>query len=124
MMKTWILFLLTISSITILIDLFSLLAFLFYDPEKVPAIFKDVNADHQRMFDHIKAQDSLQWIAVLPPHIADTPSSPYTVKHEASPGRVISKRDLGAFLVESLSNPEHYQKRCGLATNVQPTSGQ
>ncbi|KAK7586101.1 hypothetical protein V9T40_003977 [Parthenolecanium corni] len=97
-------------------------AFLFYDPEKVPAMFKDLNADHQRMFDYLKEQGTLKWIAVLPPHIADTPSSPYTVKHDVSPGRVISKRDLGAFLVESLNNPEHYQQVCGLATNVQATS--
>lgn len=103
-----------------LIILFS--AFLFYDPEKVPAMFQDLNADHQRMFDHLKEQGTLKWIAVLPPHIADTPASPYTVKYGASPGRVISKRDLGAFLVESLNNPEHYQKVCGLATNVQATS--
>ena len=46
-------------------------AFLFYEPEKVPAIFKDLNADHQRMFDAVKAS-GLKWIAVLPPHITGT----------------------------------------------------
>ncbi len=97
-------------------------AFLFYDPEKVPAMFKDLNADHQRMFDQLKKEDTLKWIAVLPPHIADTPSGPYTVKHDSSPGRAISKRDLGTFLVESLNNPEHYQQVCGLATTVQSSS--
>lgn len=44
-------------------------AFLFYQPEKVPAIFNNINADHQRMFDAIK-ESGLKWIAVLPPHIA------------------------------------------------------
>lgn len=93
-------------------------AFLFYDPEKVPAMFKGLNADHQRMLDILKKEDSLKWIAVLPPHIADTPSGKYTVTHGSSPGRAISKRDLGAFLVECLENPEHYNKLCGLATVV------
>ncbi|XP_076659584.1 flavin reductase (NADPH) [Halictus rubicundus] len=90
-------------------------AFLFYKPEAVPAIFKDLNADHQRMFDLLKASE-LKWIAVLPPHIADAPSSKYVVKYDESPGRAISKHDLGAFLVESLQQPEHYQKVCGIAT--------
>ncbi|XP_076283119.1 flavin reductase (NADPH) [Lasioglossum baleicum] len=90
-------------------------AFLFYKPEAVPAIFKDLNADHQRMFDLLKASE-LKWIAVLPPHIADAPSSKYVIKYDESPGRAISKHDLGAFLVESLQQPEHYQKVCGIAT--------
>lgn len=90
-------------------------AFLFFKPEAVPVIFKDLNADHQRMFDIVK-ESGLKWIAILPPHIADIPSSKYTVKHDESPGRVISKHDLGAFLVESLVRTQHYQKVCGIAT--------
>ncbi|XP_054011611.1 flavin reductase (NADPH) [Hylaeus anthracinus] len=90
-------------------------AFLFYKPEAVPAIFKDLNADHQRMFDLLK-ESGLKWIAVLPPHIADAPSSKYVIKHDESPGRAISKHDLGAFLIESLQQSEHYQKICGIAT--------
>ncbi|XP_053985206.1 flavin reductase (NADPH) [Hylaeus volcanicus] len=90
-------------------------AFLFYKPEAVPAIFKDLNADHQRMFDLLK-ESGLKWIAVLPPHIADAPSSKYVIKHDESPGRAISKHDLGAFLIESLQQSEHYQKVCGIAT--------
>lgn len=43
-------------------------AFLFYQPEKVPAVFRDINSDHQRMFDAIKISE-LKWIAVNPPHI-------------------------------------------------------
>lgn len=91
-------------------------AFLFYKPDAVPAIFKDLNADHQRMFDMIKTS-GLKWVAILPPHIADTPKSKYTVKFDSSPGRAISKHDLGAFLVKCLSNPEYYQKVCGIATS-------
>lgn len=89
-------------------------AFLFYKPEAVPAIFKDLNADHQRMLDILK-ESQLKWVAVLPPHIADKPNTKYVVKHDESPGRAISKHDLGAFLVESLQQPEHYQKVCGIA---------
>lgn len=44
-------------------------AFLFYEPEKVPKMFVDVNADHQRMYDALKAS-SLKYVAVFPPHIA------------------------------------------------------
>lgn len=90
-------------------------AFLFYKPEAVPSIFKDLNADHQRMFDVLK-ESELKWIAILPPHIADAPSSKYVIKHDESPGRAISKHDLGTFLVESLQQPQHYQKVCGIAT--------
>ncbi|KAL6444848.1 hypothetical protein ACFW04_002110 [Cataglyphis niger] len=89
-------------------------AFLFYKPEAVPVIFKDLNADHQRMFDMIKTS-GLKWIAILPPHIADTPKSKYTVTFDSSPGRAISKHDLGTFLIECLMKPEYYQKVCGIA---------
>lgn len=44
-------------------------AFLFYDVDKVPPRFKDLNSDHQRMFDILKGSD-LNYIACLPPHIA------------------------------------------------------
>ncbi|XP_012256936.2 flavin reductase (NADPH) [Athalia rosae] len=91
-------------------------AFLFYPPEKVPAIFKHLNADHERQFE-ITKQSGLKWIAVLPPHIADSPSSKYVTKYDESAGRAISKYDLGAFLVESLSQPEHYQKVIGIANS-------
>ncbi|XP_015601748.1 flavin reductase (NADPH) [Cephus cinctus] len=93
-------------------------AFLFYKPEAVPPIFKDLNADHQRMLDVIK-ESGLKWVAVLPPHIADSPSSKYVIKHDESPGRAISKHDLGAFLVESLEQPDNYQKLCGIASAPQ-----
>ncbi|KAJ8925262.1 hypothetical protein NQ315_009090 [Exocentrus adspersus] len=90
-------------------------AFLFYEPEKVPPMFKDINADHQRQFDILKAS-GLKFIAVLPPHIADQPGSDYQIEYDAAPGRVISKHDLGKFLIDSLTQPEHYGKICGICT--------
>ncbi|XP_043271844.1 flavin reductase (NADPH) [Venturia canescens] len=90
-------------------------AFLFYKPNDVPAIFRDINADHQRMFDAVK-ESELQWIAVLPPHIADSPSAGYQIEHDKSPGRMISKHDLGAFLIDALQKPEHYRKVCGITS--------
>ncbi|XP_012139181.1 flavin reductase (NADPH) isoform X2 [Megachile rotundata] len=89
--------------------------FLFYKPEAVPSIFQDITKDHQRMFDVLK-ESQLKWIAVLPPHISDAKGgSKYLVTIDESPGRAISKHDLGAFLVESLQQPEYYQKVCGIA---------
>ncbi|XP_012272128.1 flavin reductase (NADPH) isoform X2 [Orussus abietinus] len=93
-------------------------AFLFYEPNAVPVIFKDLNADHRRMLDIIKNSE-LKWIAVLPPHIADSPQTQYIVKYDESPGRVVSKHDLGAFLVDSLVQPEHYGKVCGITSHTQ-----
>lgn len=44
-------------------------AFLFWDDDKVPPRFNDLNADHKRMFDAVK-DSGLKYIACLPPHIA------------------------------------------------------
>ncbi|XP_063697257.1 flavin reductase (NADPH) [Culicoides brevitarsis] len=90
-------------------------AFLFYEPEKVPKIFTELNADHQREFDAVKASD-LDYRCVLPPHIADEPSAEFEVMHDKSPGRSISKLDLGKFLVDCLEQEEHSRKTIGLAT--------
>lgn len=46
---------------------------------------------------------------------SEAPRSKYTVTFDSSPGQVISKYDLGAFLVECLENPDYYQKVCGMA---------
>uniref|UniRef100_A0A1B6JSL3 NAD(P)-binding domain-containing protein n=1 Tax=Homalodisca liturata TaxID=320908 RepID=A0A1B6JSL3_9HEMI len=92
-------------------------AFLFRKPEEVPPMFHEVNADHMRMFNVMKASD-LQWIAVYAPHIADEPPTGYITKHDEPPNhRIISKYDLGQFFVDSVSMPEHYQKIVGLASN-------
>jgi len=39
----------------------------------------------------------------------------FEVKNGESPGRVISKYDLGAFLVDCLEKKEHYRQKVGLA---------
>lgn len=88
-------------------------AFLFYELEKVPVMFKDLNADHQRMFDLIKSS-GLKFVAVLPPHIADLPGEDYEIKFDESPGRVISKYALGKFFIDCLTQPVYYGKVCGI----------
>lgn len=92
-------------------------AFLFYEPAKVPKIFHEINADHQRMYDILKESD-LNWIAVFPPHISAESPRGYITKHGASTGlREISKYDLGKFFVDCLFQSEHYQKVIGIASN-------
>lgn len=46
--------------------------------------------------------------------IADQPGSNYQIQHDGSPGRVVSKYDLGRFLIDSLTQPEHYGRTCGI----------
>ena len=43
------------------------------------------------------------------------PSGNYEIKHGSSPGRAISKYDLGFFLVDCLDKPEHYHQMVGIA---------
>lgn len=93
-------------------------AFLFYEPTKVPPMFHAINEDHQRMYNVLKDSE-LNYIAVWPPHIAPEASpSEYKVQYDSSPGRQISKHDLGSFLVEALSKPEHFKKVVGIANIV------
>ncbi|GBP78952.1 Flavin reductase [Eumeta japonica] len=90
-------------------------AFLFYEPEKVPPRFVDLNEDHKRMYEVVK-DSGLDWIAVFPPHISDEPSREIIVEinPKQSPGRAISKWDLGKFFVDSLSEPKYYKSVVGL----------
>lgn len=44
-------------------------SFLFMQPEMVPKVFIDLNADHKRMLELVK-DSGLEYRAVLPPHIA------------------------------------------------------
>ncbi|GLG95305.1 Flavin reductase (NADPH) [Gryllus bimaculatus] len=91
------------------------LAFLFFEPEKVPSIFQGVTDDHKRMFNLLK-DSGLNWIAVFPPHFTDATSSKYLVKHGGLPaGRSVSKEALGSFMIDCLSQNEHYQKVCGIS---------
>ncbi|UYV64079.1 BLVRB [Cordylochernes scorpioides] len=45
-------------------------AFLFWERAKVPAIYQPITEDHERMLNLLKSCDR-EWIAILPPHIAD-----------------------------------------------------
>ncbi|KAK6639017.1 hypothetical protein RUM43_007287 [Polyplax serrata] len=91
-------------------------AFLFYEPGKVPPMFKNINEEHERMLNIIKSS-GLDYVAVFPPHIADNPKTEYRVKYGASPGgRVISKYELANFLVTSLDNSEHFGKIVGICS--------
>lgn len=44
-------------------------AFLFYEVDKVPPIFKEVTDDHRRMYEALQSS-GLKYIACFPPHIA------------------------------------------------------
>ncbi|EDW81255.1 uncharacterized protein Dwil_GK11124 [Drosophila willistoni] len=96
-------------------------SFLLRSLNEVPAVFHRLNEEHQRMLDLTKAS-GLEYIAILPPHIADEPASGYTVTHDEAPGRLVSKFDLGKFIIESLDQPEHYGKVCGIAKAVPKTA--
>lgn len=91
-------------------------AFLFYEPSKVPPRFVELNEDHKRMYEALQ-ESALNYIAVFPPHIANEPSREVTIEvnPKTSPGRSISKWDLGAFLVDSLSEPKYYKSVIGIA---------
>lgn len=91
--------------------------FLYYEPDKVPKQFFYLNGEHQAMYDILKQTD-LNYIAVMPPHINKEPASEHQIVHDKSAGRIISKYDLGAFLIDSLEIPEHYRQSCGIATII------
>ena len=90
-------------------------SFLLMPADKVPPVFHGLNADHQRMLDAIKSS-GLEYRAVLPPHIANEPSAPFQTLHDKSPGRSISKYDLGKFFIDCLEMEEHSGKVIGIAT--------
>ncbi|KAL5283652.1 BLVRB family protein [Megaselia abdita] len=91
-------------------------SFLFREDGEIPPMFKNINAEHKKMLEITKAS-GLEFVAILPPHIADEPSSEVTVLHNNCPpnSRTVSKYDLGKFIVDSLEQPEHFGKVCGIA---------
>ncbi|KAH8294979.1 hypothetical protein KR018_004873 [Drosophila ironensis] len=95
-------------------------SFLLRPLNQVPAVFHRLNEEHQRMLDLTKAS-GLDYIAILPPHIADEPSTAYSVVHDDAPARLVSKYDLGKFIVDSLDQPEHYGKVCGIGKAAKTT---
>ncbi|XP_011839639.1 PREDICTED: flavin reductase (NADPH) [Mandrillus leucophaeus] len=83
-------------------------AFLLWDPTKVPPRLQAVTDDHIRM--HKVLQESgLKYVAVMPPHIGDQPlTGAYTVTLDGrGPSRVISKHDLGHFMLHCLTTDEY-----------------
>ncbi|KAB1274795.1 Flavin reductase [Camelus dromedarius] len=83
-------------------------AFLLWDPSKVPPRLQDVTDDHIRM--HKVLQESgLKYVAVMPPHIGDQPlTGAYSVTLDGrGPSRVISKHDLGHFMLHCLTTDEY-----------------
>ncbi|XP_052867495.1 flavin reductase (NADPH) [Anopheles cruzii] len=92
-------------------------AFLFMEPEKVPAIFVNINGEHKRMLELVK-ESGLEYRAVLPPHIADEPQAKFATDYDKSPAhsRSISKLDLGQFLVDCLFDDGHSRKVIGICT--------
>ncbi|XP_046971458.1 flavin reductase (NADPH) [Vanessa cardui] len=90
-------------------------AFLFYEPAKVPPRFVDITKDHKRMYEELQ-QSGLNWVAVFAPHISDDPSRDIIVEvnPEKSPGRCISKHDLGKFLVDGLTEEKYFKTVIGL----------
>ncbi|XP_058385332.1 flavin reductase (NADPH) [Diceros bicornis minor] len=84
-------------------------AFLLWDPAKVPAQLRHVTDDHIRMHKVLK-ESGLKYVAVMPPHIAgDKPlTEAYTVTLDGrGPSRVISKHDLGNFMLRCLTTDEY-----------------
>nr|XP_060507126.1 flavin reductase (NADPH) isoform X1 [Panthera onca] len=83
-------------------------AFLLWDPTKVPLRLQDVTDDHIRM--HKVLQESgLKYVAVMPPHIGDQPlTGAYSVTLDGrGPSRVISKHDLGHFMLSCLTTDKY-----------------
>lgn len=90
-------------------------SFLFKKPEDVPRIFDNLNEEHKRMLELTK-NSGMDYVAVLPPHIADEPATGYVVHHNAAaPERIVSKYDLAKFIVDCLDEPEHFGQVCGIA---------
>uniref|UniRef100_A0A667HJE5 Biliverdin reductase B n=1 Tax=Lynx canadensis TaxID=61383 RepID=A0A667HJE5_LYNCA len=82
-------------------------AFLLWDT-KVPPRLQDVTDDHIRM--HKVLQESgLKYVAVMPPHIGDQPlTGAYSVTLDGrGPSRVISKHDLGHFMLSCLTTDKY-----------------
>ncbi|KAF7280196.1 hypothetical protein GWI33_006301 [Rhynchophorus ferrugineus] len=92
-------------------------AFLFFDIDsgRVPDKMKDITAEHQRMYDLLKAS-SLKYVAVFSPHIADEPATGYLVENEKYISRKVSKYDLAEFMVDSLDLTLHHRTFVGIAS--------
>ncbi|NXW91479.1 BLVRB reductase, partial [Alopecoenas beccarii] len=93
-------------------------AFLLWDLQRVPPRLLPVTQDHLRM-QRLLQDSGLHCVYVMPPHIADDRplTGSYTVTIGRSPGgsRVISKHDLGHFLLRCLQDTQFDGKNVYLA---------
>ncbi|KAK2709868.1 hypothetical protein QYM36_013522 [Artemia franciscana] len=98
-------------------------SFLFWDPAKLPAQFSHIHSEHVNMIQQLEASDR-EWVACLPPHIAanepDNKGNYKVIHNENAPRRIVSKHDLGHFLVHCLMTDEHLSKRCGICSPEPP----
>ncbi|XP_029475251.1 flavin reductase (NADPH) [Rhinatrema bivittatum] len=92
-------------------------SFLLWDSTKVPPPMRPVTEDHIRMHQVLK-ESGLDYVAVLPPHIAtDQPlTGNYTVS-ESRGGRVISVHDLAHFFLRCLTTSEYDHKSVTLCAD-------
>jgi len=94
-------------------------SFLLMPPNIVPPVFIEINKEHGRMLEALESSSSVDWVASLPPHIADSPEAGYLVKEAALPGgRVVSKHDLAQFLIDALSQPDMYKKKMAISSKA------
>jgi len=94
-------------------------AFLFSDPKDVPSVFINIDSEHRRMLEVLKEKSDLDWIAVFPPHIQDGKISKTKITLDAHCGiRVVSKQNLGYFMVSCVENPEFYRHLVSIADDV------
>lgn len=94
-------------------------AFSFRERTQVPERFLPILDEHERMLQALKASN-LEWVAVLPPHITDEPGcGDYLKQHNSSPGRRVSKYDLGHFMVFCLSDDANLYQLCGISDKPQ-----
>ncbi|KAK4315123.1 hypothetical protein Pmani_013636 [Petrolisthes manimaculis] len=95
-------------------------AFNFWEKAKVPERFYNILSEHERMLESLKSSN-LEWIAVLPPHIADDDGKgDYTTLEGNGPGRTISKHDLGHFMVSCLAEDARLYKLWGICDKPKP----
>ncbi|XP_045591865.1 flavin reductase (NADPH) isoform X3 [Procambarus clarkii] len=95
------------------------LTFSFRERTQVPERFLPILDEHERMLQALKASN-LEWVAVLPPHITDEPGcGDYLKQHNSSPGRRVSKYDLGHFMVFCLSDDANLYQLCGISDKPQ-----
>ncbi|XP_069602857.1 flavin reductase (NADPH) isoform X1 [Ranitomeya imitator] len=90
-------------------------SFLLWDIAKVPPALLPVTEDHIRMLKILQGS-GLDYVAVLPPHIADNKpfTGDYTVKVGERGGNVISTNDLGDFFLRCLNTSEYDGKNVTL----------